>query len=210
MKSKPEIDRQSSRQRQHRLLPCTLLYPGTFGNPLTVHKQSFVCLYALHTWIVAHSTFIHMLKDPSRLSVPLCQRLRCASLSCRYSNIFHWQISQFSTFIPFSFLAAGHGPKHKRFSFTYCSFTQPQPLCLCSPPSCATRRIAHCWRHFPISAQWQLMCKTLIRFVKCAPTNCRLDFPRKMLSNCCHKTSVAFLFACMELNYKFRWGKEVR
>lgn len=27
MKSKPEIDRQSSRQRQHRLLPCSLLLP---------------------------------------------------------------------------------------------------------------------------------------------------------------------------------------
>lgn len=115
-------------------LPWHTLPYSTFGNPLTLHKQSFVCLCALHTWIVAHSTFIHMLKDPSRLSVRLCQRLRCASPSCRYSNIFHWQISQFSTFIPFSLLAAGHGPKYKRLSFTYCSFTQPQPLCLCSPP----------------------------------------------------------------------------
>lgn len=128
-----------------------------------------------------------MLKDPPLSAAAV--RLVLVSIF-KYFPLTDFTIFHFHTFFFFSFfLAAGHGPKLKRFSFTYCSFTQPQLRCFCySSPSVVHRA------HFPIAAQWQLMCKTLIRFVKCAPANCRLDFPRKMLSNCCHKTLLAFLF----------------
>lgn len=196
-------------------VPCsTLAYPSLQylwqpSNSAQTILRLFVCFAHLNCC----SFNIHSHAEGSQPTV--CPPLSATAVRLALVSIFkYFPLTDFTIFHFHTFFSFGCRPWPKtQAPFFYLLFIHSATaslLMLPSSPSCATRSIAHCWRHFPISAQWQLMCKTLIRFVKCAPANCRLDFPRKMLSNCCHKTSVVFLFACMESNYKFRWGKEVR
>lgn len=140
---------------------------------------SFVCVSCTLELLLIQHSFTWAKDSPvlasscqSRPVAPAACRLllRRASFSYRYSNIFRWQISQFSTFIPFVWLCHTHTHIYiysRAFPFTYCSFIRRTASLLMSFSLWLRIGLP---RHLGlILGLEQLMCKTLIRFLKCGP-----------------------------------------